>query len=210
MSSNYPVKPFEKGAATYDRSVFSAVGFPHAGYEEVLDEVVRRANARSGMNILELGVGTGNLAQKFAEIGCHLWGIDFSSNMLDKAREKLPTAVLIHADLLGDWPSELHRRFDRIVSSYALHHFDLDTKRRLICGVFQSFVAGEGMVVVGDISYPSRQAREEARLALGEAWEDDEYYWAADETQVAFTEAGLHTEYVQISSCGGVYVIEQA
>lgn len=45
---------------------------------------------------------------------------------------------------------------------------------------------------------------------MGKAWEDDEYYWAADETAVAFAEAGLQTEYVQVSSFVGVYVIEQA
>ncbi len=156
MSSDYPVEPFDRWATSYDQSVLSAVGFPHAGYEEVLDEVVRRAEARSAMNILDLGVGTGNLAQRFAGIGCKLWGIDSSSNMLDKAREKLPTAVLVHADLLGDWPPELQRRFDRIVSSYALHHFELDTKCRLVRHVFQRFMACGGMVVVGDISFPSR------------------------------------------------------
>ena len=210
MSSRYPVEPFDRQAATYDRSVSSAVGFPHAGYDEVLDEVVRRSDARSGMDILDLGVGTGNLAQRFGEIGCQLWGIDFSSNMLDKAREKLPSAVLVHADLLGDWPPELQRCFDRIVSTYTLHHFDLSTKLGLISGFFSRRLAGEGMVVVGDISFPGRQAREEAREALGNAWEDDEYYWAADETEVAFDEAGLVTEYVQVSSYGGVYLIRQA
>ena len=43
-----------------------------------------------------------------------------------------------------------------------------------------------------------------------EAWEDDEYYWAADETEVVFAEAGLSTEYSQVSSCGGVYLFGQA
>ena len=210
MGGNYPVGPFDRGAATYDRSVLSAVGFPHAGYQEVLDAVVRRADAQAAMNVLDLGVGTGNLAQRFTEIGCHLWGIDFSSNMLDKAREKLPTTVLTHADLLGDWPPELQRRFDRVVSTYVLHHFDLSTKLGLLTDVFQSFLVGEGVVVVGDISFPSRQARAQARVALGEAWEDDEYYWAADETEVAFAGAGLVTEYVQVSSYGGVYLIRQA
>ena len=210
MGTKYPVEPFERQAATYDRAVASAVGFPHAGYEEVLDEVVRRSDARSGFGILDLGVGTGNLACKYVEIGCQLWGIDFSSNMLDEARRKLPSAVLVHADLLDDWPPELQRRFDRIVSTYVLHHFDLDAKLELISGFFQSRLAGEGLVAVGDISFPTRRAREEAREALGGAWEDDEYYWAADETKVTFAEAGLNTEYVQVSSYGGVYTIKQA
>jgi len=210
IKSKYPVEPFDRSADRYDQKVASVplqAGFPHAGYEEVLDQVVQRTDTRPGIRILDLGVGTGNLAVRFVSIGCKIWGIDFSSNMLDKARQKLRNAVLVQADLLGDWPDEIQQRFDRVVSTYALHHFDLNTKCGLLSRVSRRFLVSGGLIVVGDLSFPTAQAREEAR---SEAWEDEEFCWAGDEAIEAFTEIGLQTEYKQISSCGGIYVMEQA
>jgi len=207
MKSKYPVGPFDEWADSYDHSVASAQGFPHEGYEKVLCRVVQEANPRPGMRILDLGVGTGNLAERFLSVGCKVWGIDFSKNMLDKARRKLPTAILMQTDLLDGWPVEMQIRFNRVVSTYALHHFDLNAKRRLVVRVSRQYLAQDGVIVIGDISFPTAQARVEFRKSLGNVWDDEEVYWAGDETIAAFTEAGLRTEYIQISTCGGVYII---
>ncbi|HED04362.1 MAG TPA: class I SAM-dependent methyltransferase [Candidatus Fraserbacteria bacterium] len=139
------------------------VSFPFDGYEQVLDEITRAAGARCGMKILDLGVGTGNLAARFAALGCDIWGIDFSAEMLVKAIEKLPQAVLVQADLLSDWPTELDHRFDRIVVAYVLHEFDLSTKVKLLQGLTERHLAAQGRIVVGDIAFPTSGARDQAR-----------------------------------------------
>lgn len=208
MTKKYPSEPFDRAADAYDRFVFAAAEFPHAGYQDVLDEVVRSFSPCPDMTILDLGVGTGNLAKLFLAHHCKVWGLDFSTQMLDKAREKLPSAVLLYADLLGEWPEQVRRRYDRVVSSYALHHFDLDTKVRLVRRVVNDHLRDAGRVVIADIAFPTAVAREEARPLCGNHWEDDEYYWAADETVAAFEAAHLHVRYTQVSSCGGVFVIE--
>jgi ubiquinone/menaquinone biosynthesis C-methylase UbiE len=77
------------------------------GYEDVLDALVATADTTQGMKVLDLGVGTGNLAERFVRRGCTVWGVDFSASMLEKAREKLPHAHLLRGDLLGEWPLEL-------------------------------------------------------------------------------------------------------
>jgi len=56
------------------------------------------------MRILELVTGTGNLASRFFRQGCILYGLDFSAEMLAIARQKIPVAHLIQADLLSGWP----------------------------------------------------------------------------------------------------------
>jgi hypothetical protein len=38
-------------------------------------------------------------------------------------------------------------------------------------------------------------------------WDEDEHYWAADETISACEQAGLRATYQQVSSCGGVFAI---
>jgi ubiquinone/menaquinone biosynthesis C-methylase UbiE len=40
-------------------------GFPFDGYERVLDVVVHAAGASAGMRVLDVGTGTGNLAERF-------------------------------------------------------------------------------------------------------------------------------------------------
>lgn len=180
--------------------------FPHGGYEQVLDEVVKQAGAARGQAVLDLGTGTGKLAAKFAALGCSLWGTDLSTEMLAQARAKLPGAVLVQADLVEEWPASLARRFDRIVSSYVLHEFDLKTK----VGILQraaAHLAPGGRIVIGDIAFPTVAELEEARVRWYERWDDDEWYWAADEAVPALCAAGLDASYVQVSECGGVFVV---
>ena len=206
MSQQDQIQLFDDWAERYDRLVGSDDSFPHDGYEQVLDTVVNLAAARPGARVLDLGTGTGNLAERFVALGCEVWGIDFSPKMLEKARAKLPQARFVQAGLLDDWPGELEQRFEHIVSSYALHHFELETKLDLLQRLLRRHLATDGQVIVGDIAYPSVQIRERERQR-GD-WDEDEYYWAADETIAACAKAGLHARYRQISSCAGVFVIE--
>ena len=78
------------------------------------------------MTVLDLGIGTGNLARLFADVGCRVWGTDYSPAMLAKARLKIPEATHGAArSARAPGRLELDRRFDRIVSAYTFHHFEL-------------------------------------------------------------------------------------
>ena len=37
----------------------------------------RRGMIRPSLRVLELGIGTGNLAERFVAAGCQVWGLDF-------------------------------------------------------------------------------------------------------------------------------------
>jgi putative AdoMet-dependent methyltransferase len=180
--------------------------FPHGSYEQVLDEVVKQAGAVRGQSVLDLGTGTGNLAAKFAALGCSIWGADFSTEMLAQACAKLPGATLVEMTMAEEWPPSLARRFDRIVSSYVLHEFDLKTK----VGILQraaAHLAPGGRIVIGDIAFRTVAEREAARDRWYERWDDDEWYWAANEAVPALRAAGLNARHVQVSECGGVFVV---
>lgn len=123
---------FDQWANGYDESVRTCRGFPFAGYEAVLDEIVRRTDPKPGQRILDLGIGTGALAHRFELLGCEVWGIDFSADMLAKANARCPTAHTLQGDLLATWPSGLPHQFDRIVSGYVFYEFTLADKRLLI------------------------------------------------------------------------------
>lgn len=66
---------FDKWAQTYDRDVGRpSDNFPFAGYAQALQTVWEQSQAEPGMTVLDLGVGTGNLAKFFVEAG---WAIEY-------------------------------------------------------------------------------------------------------------------------------------
>lgn len=196
---------FDDWANSYDSSLSAPTGFPFDGYGRVLDEVVRLADVRPQSRILDLGIGTGNLAARFVRESCLVWGIDFSAEMLDRARAKLPQVHLVQADLLGEWPAELAQPFDHVVSAYVLHEFDLATRLELLRRIAAHHLSPAGCILVADIAFPSVSARADAFRLWADRWDEDEHYWAADETAAACEQAGLRVGYQQVSSCGGIF-----
>ena len=204
MPTNNRLPIFERWAERYDQSVQAKEGL-FASYDLVLAEVVRSAGVKAGMRVLELGIGTGNLARKFVTLGCEVWGVDFSPAMLAKAREKVPQVTLIQMDLTGDWPKALQQRFDRIVANFVLHEFDLDTKISLLRRLANHHLVEPGLIVIGDVAFPTAEAR---RQSGAESWDEDEDYWAGDEIISACAGTGLEVTYKQISWCTGVFVVK--
>ncbi len=199
---------FDVWAMKYDTSVDDAT-FPFTGYEKVLDEAIAQAELWDGARALDVGTGTGNLAARLLAGGCgEVWGADFSEEMLTRARQKAPEAHFVRANLLEAWPDELPEQFDRIVSAYVFHEFDLETKLRLI-GELNARLKPRGRLVIADIAFTTAEDREAAHRRWAGLWNEDEYYWAADEAIAALANAGIGARYVQVSICGGVFVIHR-
>ena len=196
--------PFDDWADTYDRDVASQTTFPFAGYEQALATVVELAQAQPGMTVLDLGTGTGNLALRFTRLGCSLWCTDFSEPMLAKERLKVPQAHFLLHDLRAPWPEALDLTFDRIVSGYVFHHFELEEKVRLCRQLTKRHLVPGGKFIVADVSFPDAEAMAAFARSVGNLWEQ-ELYWLADESIRALRQAGLRPDYVQVSPCAGVY-----
>ena len=157
-------KGFDEWAAGYDASVrhsHDAGEYPFAGYDAVLSLIEARVNSRPGADVLDLGFGTGMLTARLYAAGHPVAGVDFSQNMLDAARTKMPCAELYLYDFTRGLPPALEgRTFDFIISTYAFHHvpdagkpaFLLELSRRLSPG---------GECLIGDVAFlpVSGQAR---------------------------------------------------
>jgi putative AdoMet-dependent methyltransferase len=204
MVDLFPASDFDDWAGTYDNSI-SIDQFPFYGYQDLMARIVALAEPRPGLAVLDLGTGTGNLALPFARAGCSLCCTDFSEPMLAQARRKLPGAQFLLHDLRTPLPLELQRPFDRIVSAYVFHHFELDEKIRILRGLLPHLAPG-GQIILGDIAFQNRSALEQVKAKVKDDW-DDEFYWLADEALAALTEAGIQAEYAQVSSCAGVFVL---
>lgn len=74
-------------------------------------------------NVLELGCGTGKNTEWLLTKATHITGLDFSENMLLKAKEKINSTKVIfqQADLNEKWEVK-NQYFDLITSSLTLEH----------------------------------------------------------------------------------------
>ena len=173
----------------------------------MLRRVVALAAAQSTSSVLDLGIGTGNLARHFVEMGCAVWGIDFSPGMLELARTHLPGVRAAQADVLGPWPAEFCRRYDRVVSAYLFHHFEQAEKVDLLVRLVRDCTTVGGRVVVADIAFGTAKALDDARARYAAAW-DEEHFWVAERDMPACERAGLRVRYEQVVDVAGVIVVQ--
>ena len=89
-------------------------------------EVDRTFGTVAGLELLDVGAGTGRHAIRLAERGARVTAVDFSEEMLAKAREK-PGAehvrFVLH-DITGPLPFA-ERSFDRVLSALVLEHIEV-------------------------------------------------------------------------------------
>ena len=174
-------KLFDEWVKSYDQDLEDGESFPFIGYDVVLALTIKMADVPVTHTVLDLGIGTSNLATRLLLPDQQIWGVDFSWSMLDKAREVLPNAHLIQADLAGhDWVNEIQQPFDRILSAYAFHEFPDEEKIKIIIDLARNSLALEGRIVIGDNSISNRAALEWAQGHFTDLWDEEAYYWCAE------------------------------
>jgi len=78
------------------------------------------------------------------------------------------------------------------------------------CRAAPDFLAPGGFLVVADITFPTTAVRAAAAERWATWWDEDEFYWAADEANAACAEVGLPATYQQVSICAGVFTVTVA
>ena len=95
--------------------------FPYAGYLDLLKLIQREIEKNHGGAVLDVGAGTGILAERLYSTGHPVTLVDRSARMIEIAGERMRNAQLIVHDLKSGLPPELaDRRFDAIVSTYMI------------------------------------------------------------------------------------------
>lgn len=106
---------YDQIARTYDRRYERNT---YVGVEQALREFV---GSQPGLQILEVGCGTGHWLELLRTSRLHVTGLDFSAGMLAHAQMRLSEISLVQgtAERLP-WPAE---SFDRVFCINAFHHF---------------------------------------------------------------------------------------
>ncbi len=197
---------FDDWSATYDDDVQDESGFPFMGYANALNQVVQHSGAQTSMSVLDLGVGSGNLAARFVMQGCNVFGVDFSPEMIAQASAKLPFLEIVQADVTQPLPEPLNRYFDRIVSGYMFHEFPLETKVAVLKRLADEHLAPDGHIIIADIAFETQADLDAARLRWADRW-DEEDFWVIERDLPALQKVALAANWVRISDCAGVMVI---
>lgn len=185
-------------SARYDADVRNETHPIRTGYGAVLDWVVAQAQIRPDDVVVDLGMGTGNTAQRIVAAKTVI-GVDISIHMMALAKPKLnhlPNVTYVQADLLQFF-NEAERRFDALVSTYAIHHLTADEKALLFRQIAQGLTPGR-RAVFGDLMFADAAVREQltqhyAALGDTEMVETfaEEFFWLVDQACAALQAAGF-------------------
>ena len=175
------------------------------GYDRVLDKVVAycRLEENKYFSILDIGVGTGNLAARFLSPGVQVTGIDPSPDMLKICRKKFPAIKVMKGDFLH-YPDALGK-VDVIVSAYAFHHLKANEKVKAI-PMMKNLLKPGGRIVIADFMYQNyiemgrtNQSILQKRQADMVATFKDEYPGLFDELKLVFEKEGFKTDGEQLT-----------
>lgn len=200
---------FDLWAGDYDKAVNVSDDrgkYPFAGYKDLMNAIYGTVMNKHPSKVLDIGIGTGTLASKLYERGNDITGLDFSSEMLEQARSKMPDAQLIQCDFSKGLPSVLgSTTFDFIISTYALHHLK-DVEKAVFISSLLDFLNENGSIIIGDVSFRTRSDLEGCKASCGDEWDVDEHYFVFSEINEAMKNKCVLT-YHQFSHCSGVIEI---
>lgn len=202
-------KGFDLWADGYDKSVNVSEEnneYPFAGYKDVLNYIYNQVREQYGANILDIGFGTGILTTQLYNAGYNITGIDFSSNMIDIAKYKMPNAALINWDFSKGLPDEIRNcHFDYIISTYAIHHLT-DKEKINFIKLLSSMLNVGGKIFIGDVSFETRNELERSKGKYKEIWDNDEVYFVAEEIK-GILDSEYSCKYIKISHCAGILAV---
>lgn len=201
---------FDAWQAKYDADVAAceeAGDYPFAGYTELHQQVFDIVHAREGVSVLDLGCGTGKLTARILEAGHPVTAVDFSGQMLQAAAHNAPGATFVQGELTQVPDLLAGQTFDCIIAVYALHHLP-DAEKYALLTALREHLNPEGVIVLGDVSFPDRDGLEAVREAYEEDWDDSEFYLVREELEQALPQ--LDVDCIPISFCADVLILSPA
>ncbi|NMF63231.1 class I SAM-dependent methyltransferase [Brasilonema octagenarum] len=101
-----------------------------------------------GLQVLVVGCGLGDDAEKFAELGCHVVAFDISLTAIKWCQQRFPLSSVkyVAADLLKP-PTEWNQSFDLVIEAYTLQVLPPDIRTSALEKI-ASFVRPQGRLLI--------------------------------------------------------------
>lgn len=125
-------------------------------HEEIFKHrLVQQAHIEPGMNVLDLGCGTGTLTIMLKKLNptSVVTGLDGDSQILDIARQKSRGTNIQWDEGLASSLPYSNSVFDRVVTSLVIHHLSTDDKRRAFTEMYR-VLKPQGELYVLDFGVP--------------------------------------------------------
>lgn len=165
------------------------------------EAVLELLHPQGGENILDVGCGTGDLANRIKEAGATVMGIDSSHEMIEKACEKFPE---IHFEIANAIDFDLHQQFDAVFSNATLHWIK-KTDHPKVLNRIQQHLKPQGRLIVemgGDHNVVHiRQAIQRVLKANGYPEQAQTQVWffpSQKEYSALLKAAGFEIEYMEM------------
>lgn len=152
---------FDEWAPRYDLEVYDPTSEYHevfADYDTILDTIVTRIPAEF-TSVMEIGVGTGNLAKRLADHQLQVIGIEPSEGMRLETKKKGFPIDLREGNFL-EISLTAEEQVDVVVSAYAFHHLTTEEKQRSV-QLMKAHLRPNGMIIFADTSFANEAARQE-------------------------------------------------
>ncbi|MEH7127855.1 methyltransferase domain-containing protein [Neobacillus drentensis] len=109
----------------------------HSFVSHLGGELVRWLAPKPGEKILDLGCGTGDIANQLSQQGVEITGMDKSENMIEQAQKKYPDLTFIVEDAVN---MRYSNEFDAVFSNATLHW--IKTPRQALQSIYQALKPG--------------------------------------------------------------------
>jgi len=142
--------PYKKIAKTYDRYVEPSIA--------VIRQIgMKMYPPREGINVLDVGCGTGTNLMLYHKAGCNVFGIDLSTTMVEVAQKKLGDRAEIR---LGDASKMPYSddSFDLVTGFFTLHEMPSQIRPAVISEMVRVIKHGGRILLIdyhlGPIRFP--------------------------------------------------------
>ena len=123
--------------------------------------------------------------------------------MIELASEKMPDAKLYQGDFAQGLVDSLKQySYDFIVATYSMHHLSDKQKIRFINELL-GHLNDDGMILIGDVAFESRDELDRCREESDDKWDDDEIYCVVEELRPEFPDLSFE----KITFCSGILMM---
>lgn len=182
----------------------------YKNYNYILNRVCELCTSSQNkeLSILEIGVGTGNLASKFLKSNYKVVGIDQSREMLRVSKKKYPNLKVRLGEFLKIPFND--KTFDIIVSTYAFHHLNSEEKSLAIKEMLR-VLKDNGKIIIGDLMFKNKEDEDQIINDLSKKEIEvikDEYYSYIDVLEGEFKKYGKRLEVEKVDRFISIIKIE--